>query len=265
MTKLITWNVNSVRVRMDLLRQLVAAEQPDIVCLQEVKAKQSDFPFREIAATGLGEIAFYGMPGYNGVAILSRRPLQNIRRYQWCDKDDARHIAATTEEGIEIHNIYIPAGGDVPDPQKNPSFAHKLQFIEELGDWFGNQDASVRRLICGDFNVAPLENDVWNHKQMLKIVSHTPAETTRLQKLYAAGHFEDCIRRFYPESQKVYSWWSYRNPGWQTNNKGRRLDHVWCSPAMAAHIETAEVLTAFRRSERPSDHVPVVVSWQVRV
>jgi len=261
MTKLVTWNVNSVRIRMELLYRLITDHTPDIICLQEVKAKESDFPFDAIRAAGMAHIALYSMPGYNGVAILSKQPLHNIRRYQWCGKDDARHIAATTEDGVEIHNIYIPAGGDIPDSQKNSAFAHKLQFIEEIGNWFARQDAGIPRFVCGDFNVAPLENDVWNHKQMLKIISHTPEETRLLQQFYTAGKFNDCIRRFFPEPQKVYSWWSYRNPRWQINNKGRRLDHIWCSPPLEPQIKSASILQNFRESDRPSDHVPVYVCW----
>ena len=114
--KLISWNVNSIRIRLELLKKLVETENPDIICLQEVKAKQEDFPFAELRALGLEHIALYGMPGYNGVAILSRHPLQNICRADWVGKTDARHIKATVFDDIEINSLYIPAGGDIPDP-----------------------------------------------------------------------------------------------------------------------------------------------------
>ena len=116
-----------------------------------------------------------------------------------------------------------------------------------------------KMLFCGDFNVAPSENDVWNHKQLLKIVSHTPIEVGRLTRLFNSLDFVDAVRKFYPEPQKVFSWWSYRNPNWQTNNKGRRLDHVWVSPNLSERVKRAEILKDFRSTERPSDHVPVMV------
>ena len=244
MTKILSWNVNSLRIRLAELERIACEENPDVVCLQEVKAKEEDFPFAAVKAAGFEHIALYGMAGYNGVAILSRRPLTGVRRFDWAGKADARHISAVTEEGIEIHNIYIPAGGDLPDPAANPAFARKLAFIEELDAYF---------------NVAPSENDVWNHKQLLKIVSHTPAETSRLQKWYRESGLVDAVRRCRPEPEKVFSWWSYRNPNWQTNDKGRRLDHVWISPALAPQLQSAFVLKEYRGHERPSDHVPVGV------
>ena len=187
MTKILSWNVNSLRIRLAELERIAREENPDVVCLQEVKAKEEDFPFAAVKAAGFEHVALYGMAGYNGVAILSRRPLTGVRRFDWAGKADARHISAVTEEGIEIHNIYIPAGGDLPDPDANPAFARKLAFIEELDAYFAGrkaEGATRKMLVCGDFNVAPSENDVWNHKQLLKIVSHTPAETSRLQKWY---------------------------------------------------------------------------------
>lgn len=262
MTKILSWNVNSLRIRLAELERIAREEKPDVVCLQEVKAKEEDFPFAAVKAAGFEHIALYGMAGYNGVAILARRPLADIRRFDWAGKADARHISAVTDEGIEIHNIYIPAGGDLPDPTANPAFARKLAFIEELNAYFAGREAETatrKMLVCGDFNVAPSENDVWSHKQLLKIVSHTPAETSRLQKWHRESGLIDAVRRIYPEPQKVFSWWSYRNPNWQSNDKGRRLDHVWISPALAPRLQSAFVLKECRGRKRPSDHVPVGV------
>lgn len=260
MVKIISWNTNSVRIRLAELKRITKTQQPDVICLQEVKAKEEDFPFADIKALGFEHIALYGMAGYNGVAILAKQPLTDIKRYDWADKADARHISARTQQGIEIHNIYIPAGGDIPDPEANPAFARKLKFIEELEDFFAKnceQNRNKRLLVCGDFNVAPSPNDVWNHKQLLKIVSHTPAETERLTKWYQTSGLIDAVRRFYPEPEKIFSWWSYRNPNWQTNDKGRRLDHIWVSSPLEAELKNAFILKESRAQERPSDHVPV--------
>ena len=260
--KLVTWNVNSIRIRLDLLKKLVADVQPTIVCLQEVKAKEEDFPFDEIKKLGFQHIALYGMAGYNGVAILSKEPLKQIEQQDWVGKHDARHIKALVFDDIEINDIYIPAGGDIPDPIVNLSFAHKLCFMDDMAEYFEKHYDILKNkkmLLCGDFNIAPSENDVWNHKQLLSVVSHTPIEVSRLKRLFKSLSFVDAVRSFYKEPEKVFSWWSYRNPNWQTNNKGRRLDHVWVTPNLEKRLLNAEILKDFRAESRPSDHVPVMV------
>lgn len=260
--KLATWNVNSIRIRMDLLQKLIELENPDIICLQEVKAKEEDFPFAEVRAMGYPHIALYGMPGYNGVAILAKCELEQSARMNWVGKQDARHIKATVFDDIEINNIYIPAGGDIPDPIENLSFAHKLTFMDDVSEYYEQHLSELsgkKMLLCGDFNVAPYENDVWNHKQMQKIVSHTPIEIERLNRLKASLKFVDIAREFYSEPEKIYSWWSYRNPNWQTNDKGRRLDHIWVTPNLKNRLKAYRVLKEFRALQRPSDHVPVIV------
>lgn len=260
--KLATWNVNSIRIRLDLLKKLVAAENPDIICLQEVKAKEEDFPFDEVRLMGYPHIALYGMPGYNGVAILSKTVLNSVEKLDWVGKTDARHIKALVFDDIEINNIYIPAGGDIPDPIINLSFAHKLTFMDDIAEWYELHKTELsgrKMLLCGDFNVAPRENDVWSHKQMLKIISHTSVEVDRLNRMLKSLDFVDVLRELYPEPEKIYSWWSYRNPNWETNNKGRRLDHIWTTPNLKERIIGAHILKEARSWERPSDHVPVII------
>lgn len=260
--KLATWNVNSIRIRLDLLKKLIELENPDIICLQEVKAKKEDFPFVEVEALGYPNIALYGMPGYNGVAILAKEPMKDIAEQNWVGKTDARHIKAVVFDDIEINNIYIPAGGDLPDPILNLSFAHKLTFMDDISEFYEQHKSELsakKMLLCGDFNVAPYENDVWNHKQMLKIVSHTPIEVERLNRLKASLDFVDLAREFYSEDEKLFSWWSYRNPNWETNDKGRRLDHIWVTPNLKERIISYKILKNVRKWERPSDHVPVII------
>ncbi len=264
--KLVTWNVNSVRIRMEALKQLAELYAPDVVCLQEVKAKEEDFPFDELKNLGFKHIALYGMAGYNGVAILSKHSLKNFTKKDWVGKKDARHICAEIFDDIEINNIYIPAGGDIPDPVINLSFAHKLCFMDDISEHFEQNKETLKNkkmILCGDFNVAPSENDVWNHKQLLKIVSHTPIEVERITRLFNSLNFVDAVRKFYKEPEKIFSWWSYRNPNWQKNNKGRRLDHVWVSPNIEDRLVSAKILQEFRSKERPSDHVPVMIELSV--
>jgi len=261
LVKLVSWNVNSIRIRLELLSFLAEKYNPDIICIQEVKAKEADFPFEAVKKMGFQHIALYGMAGYNGVAILSKLPLSDIESKNWVGKQDARHIKAVCN-GLEINNIYIPAGGDIPDPIENLSFAHKLCFIDDMSEYYEQRKeelADKAILFCGDFNVAPKENDVWNHKKMLGIVSHTPIEIGRLTRLFNSLDFVDAIRQIYPESEKIFSWWSYRNPNWKTNNKGRRLDHIWVTKKLSSGIKNAFILQEFRSLERPSDHVPVMV------
>nr|QIM10607.1 exodeoxyribonuclease III [uncultured Alphaproteobacteria bacterium] len=262
MLRLATWNVNSVRIRTALLDKLAKEEMPDIICLQEVKAKEADFPFEDIRALGYCHIALYSMPGYNGVAILSKTPLHNIEKHMHVGRNDARHISATTENGLEIHNIYVPAGGDIPDTATNPSFIHKLAFVDEAAAFF-KQRKGNRLLACGDFNIAPLPDDVWSHKAMSKIISHTPIEIEKLTDFFNQGNFTDAVRKHYPEPQKLYSWWSYRNPNWLTNDKGRRLDHIWVRPEILPQVAQAQICKDFRSAERPSDHVPVIIDLEI--
>ena len=263
--KLMTWNVNSIRIRLKLLKKIVDAENPDVICLQEVKAKEEDFPFEAVYDLGYPHVALYGMAGYNGVAILSRTNLKNIQKQDWVGKSDARHIKAEIFDDIEINDLYIPAGGDIPDPVLNLSFAHKLTFMDDISEYFENHKnelMSKKMILCGDFNVAPSENDVWNHKQLLKIVSHTPIEVERLTRLFNSLNFVDAVREVYCEPEKIYSWWSYRNPNWETNNKGRRLDHIWISPSLRERIVDVRILKDVRKWERPSDHVPVILEMK---
>ncbi|MBP5399605.1 MAG: exodeoxyribonuclease III [Alphaproteobacteria bacterium] len=261
MLKLATWNVNSIRIRLGLLERLEKEEALDVLCLQEVKAKEEDFPFDEIKRLGFDNIALYGMAGYNGVAILSKLPLENAQRHDHVGKSDARHISACIND-VEIHNIYIPAGGDVPDINENPSFLHKLNFVDEMADFFADE-SNRKILICGDFNIAPSKNDVWSHKALLQTVSHTPIEVEKLQNFFAKGKFVDAVRHIYNEPQKIYSWWSYRNPNWQTNDKGRRLDHIWVSKNMTDAVDDIKIRKDFRAMERPSDHAPVIITLKL--
>ena len=264
--KLVTWNVNSIRIRLDLLQILVQKYAPDVVCLQEIKAREKDFPFEQLKYLGFSNIALYGMAGYNGVAILTKHPFKLVEKINWVGKTDARHINVNIFDDIEINNIYVPAGGDVPDPIENLSFAHKLCFMDDIAEFYEqnkNELKNKKMLLCGDFNVAPGEYDVWNHKQLLKIVSHTPIEIDRLNRLFNSLDFVDAVRIFYKEPKKVFSWWSYRNPNWQTNDKGRRLDHIWVTPNLKNRILDAKILAEFRSMDRPSDHVPVMVEIKI--
>jgi exodeoxyribonuclease III len=268
--KVSTWNINSVRLRMDIVARFVRLEDPDILCLQETKVEDGKFPLNDVRKLGFTHIAFNGQKGYHGVAIFSKIPFDMVEKKEFCAKGDARHISIRLAEeggpfaGTEVHNLYIPAGGDVPDPEQNPKFAHKLAFLEEMESWFqaGFPRKGDRIILVGDLNVAPLEQDVWSHRQLLDVVSHTPVETEAMKRILAAGNWIDVMRRFVPETQKLYTWWSYRAADWTRANRGRRLDHVWASEALAPTARDMRVLRDARAWDRPSDHVPVTVIFE---
>ena len=179
---------------------------------------------------------------------------------------DARHLSVRLEAGgrtIRIHNLYVPAGGDEPDPDINTKFKHKLQFIDELRATNADGEDGVSALLCGDLNIAPYENDVWSHKQLLKIVSHTPVETEGLLKAMNEGGWTDLMRQHIPMDEKIFTWWSYRAKDWEASNRGRRLDHVWGSSSIAEMLSDVRVHQPVRGWDRPSDHAPVTVTLAI--
>lgn len=262
--KIATWNINSVRLRRDLVKRLLKNKAPDVLCLQETKVINDLFPRKSFERLGYVHQAIHGQKGYHGVAVLSRVPFVETEPVRFCDNDDCRHMRVAFDNGIELHNFYVPAGADVPDPNVNPKFAHKLSFLREMAEMFGRRSdrANAKVVIVGDLNVAPLENDVWSHKQLLDVVSHTPVETGLLSDVKASFDFTDVTRAFIPESEKIYSWWSYRAQDWAASDRGRRLDHIWVSPMLKDKITSHEILKNARGWKQPSDHVPVLVNLE---
>ena len=259
--RIATWNINSVRLRIDMIRQFVEQADIDVLCLQETKAHNDVFPFEGLRALGFPHIHALGMKGYNGTAILSKLPFTPGEARQWCAKDDCRHSIGVLADGTEIHNFYVPAGGDIPDPALNVKFAHKLQFLDEMQSWFAARaNPQNRMILVGDLNIAPLETDVWSHKALLKVVSHTPVEVERLNRVQAAHHWIDAVRQIIPPERLLYSWWSYRAQDWDSADKGRRLDHVWVTPSLQKRVKAAEIERSARGWALPSDHVPVIVT-----
>ncbi|MGH6990231.1 MAG: exodeoxyribonuclease III [Stellaceae bacterium] len=255
-----TWNINSVRLRVEMVKRFLAEADPDVLCLQETKTPDEHFPRDAFAAAGYEHQLVHGMKAYNGVAVISRLPFASHGTRDWCERADCRHGHVMLANGIELHDLYVPAGGDVPDPDENRKFAHKLRFLDEVTGWFeAARDRSLPMVLVGDLNIAPLENDVWSHKQLLKVVSHTPVEIGRLEKLRQAAGFIDAVRHFVPASEKLYSWWSYRNNDWAKSDRGRRLDHIWVTPALEDRLLGATIHREARGWDLASDHVPVVM------
>jgi len=255
-----TWNINSVRLRAELVADFLRAEAPDVLCLQETKCPAEKVPAEVFDALGYRWIHARGDKGYNGVAIISRVEIEPLDHADFGGKGDARHVAARLPGGAEIHNFYVPAGGDVPDPEENPKFAHKLQFVADMQAWSAALDGA--QILVGDLNIAPLETDVWSHKKLLNVVSHTPVEVEALTQAQGAGGWRDVTRAHIPPDEKLFSWWSYRARDWAASDRGRRLDHIW-SRGVADVPGSSRVLKRWRGAEKPSDHVPVLATFSL--
>ena len=263
--KLATWNINSVRLRIGIVERLLKEQQPDILCLQEIKCINDAFPTKAFDKLGYTHQAVHGQKGYHGVATVSKTPLAQVNSTDYCAMGDTRHvetIVQTKAGPVRVHNFYVPAGGDEPNPAKNPKFDHKLKFVDEMKT-LSSVHNEVPNILVGDLNIAPLENDVWSHKQLLKIVSHTPAETDGLKEIVAKGGWIDCIRQHIPPEEKIYTWWSYRAKDWETSDRGRRLDHIWSAPSLAKKLSNITVMKDARGWEKPSDHVPVIAEFNL--
>ncbi len=258
---LATWNINSVRLREPIVLKLLEEQGPDVLCLQECKSPVDKIPREGFAALGYEHMVARGDKGYNGVAILSRLPLEEVDAFDFANLGHARHIAGRLANGVTIHNFYVPAGGDVPDRTKNEKFGQKLDYLTDMRDHF-SKAAPKKSILVGDLNIAPREDDVWSHKQLLKIVSHTPIEVEHLADVQTAGDWVDITRQDIPEGL-LYSWWSYRAKDWDAADKGRRLDHVWATSDIADAAHSSRVLRDVRGWEKPSDHAPVFATFDL--
>lgn len=258
---LATWNINSVRLREELVQKLLREEGPDVLCLQECKSPVDKIPTQGFADLGYPYMVARGQKGYNGVAILSRLPIEEAGAEDFANLGHARHIAGRLENGVTVHNFYVPAGGDKPDREVNEKFGQKLDYLSEMRDWF-KAEKPEKSILVGDLNIAPREDDVWDHKKMLKIVSHTPVEVDLLAEVQEAGGWADVTRADIPEGL-LYSWWSYRAKDWDAADKGRRLDHVWATGDISQAAHSSRVLRAARGWEKPSDHAPVFATFDL--
>ncbi|MEZ5939657.1 MAG: exodeoxyribonuclease III [Hyphomonadaceae bacterium] len=267
MTRLVlaTWNINSVRLRIGRVEAFLKRTRPDILCLQEIKCLEDQFPRSAFEKMGYGHMAISGQKGMHGTAVVSRLPLTEVSDTpDFCMHGHARSTAVSVA-GYDLHNLYVPAGADIPDPAVNDKFAHKLDFIERMRAYY---QARTRKrsapplLVTGDINIAPQENDVWSHKQLLTVVSHTPVETDGLKAILSDGKLTDIARVKHASDEKLYTWWSYRAADWRASNRGRRLDHIWADKKATPLVDAGSyaIHTEERDGDKPSDHVPVTVA-----
>ena len=253
--KICSWNVNSIRLRELQILKVLKEHCPDVICLQECKAPIEKFPTQGFHNLGYEYMIGRGQKGYNGVAIFSKTPIIDEFSIDFADLKHARHIAGHLKNGLVIHNFYVPAGGDEPNIVNNAKFAQKLAFLDAMKNWF-DVNKPKRAILVGDLNIAPNEDDVWDHKKLSKIVSHTPLEIEKLSEVMKSGHWIDVFRKTMPDG-KLYSWWSYRAKDWQLADKGRRLDRIWVSSDLSGLDFKNSIFRDARGWERPSDHAPI--------
>jgi exodeoxyribonuclease-3 len=253
-----TWNVNSVRSRLPRLLEWLEQRRPDVVCLQETKATEAEFPRDEVGALGY-EVAHHGTGRWNGVALLSRVGLEDVRRGfdsapPFDGIDEPRAISATCA-GVRVWSLYVPNGRDPADPH----YAYKLEWLRALtpvvaGDI--NRFASGGVIVAGDFNIAPTDADVFDVKAFEGLTHVTPPEREALAAL-RAGVLADVVRDVWPD-ERVFSYWDYR-AGMFHKDLGMRIDLVLASPPVSGRVKAAWVDRQARKGTGPSDHAPVMV------
>ena len=170
--KIASWNINSIRARIGIVEKFLTEAAPDILCLQETKVRDAEFPHALFHRLGYKHLFICGQPMHHGVAIASRVKLREDHRHDWQDNGEARHIGVLLESGVRLENVYVPAGGDIPDREVNSKFGQKLDFVGRMTRWSETVDRPT--IMVGDFNIAPLECDVWSHRQLINVVRPHP-------------------------------------------------------------------------------------------
>lgn len=257
MIKIATWNINSIRVRLPLLLTWLKEAQPDIVLLQEIKTIDDQFPKEEIENLNYN-IAFYGQKTYNGVALLSKYPIEDMTRgIPGFEDDQARYLEAVTK-GLRVASIYVPNGSEVGSDK----YAYKLRFLQALYTHTKTLLTYDEALILGgDYNIAPQDIDVYDPSEWHGKVLCSIPEREGLRSLFHLG-LTDSLRENHPDEKDLYTWWDYRAGAWQ-NNFGLRIDHLLLSPQAADLLKNTSVDKHIRSVEKASDHAPVVCELDI--
>lgn len=250
--KIVTWNVNSLNVRLPHLLDWLTAAQPDIVGLQELKCEDAKFPIEAIREAGY-EAVFAGQKTYNGVAILARSPMTDVQRGIPGYDDPQQRLIAATIDGVRVVNAYFP-NGQTPGSEK---FAYKLDWLEHLTAWLKQELAlSTQLCLIGDYNIAPTDADT--HPDWKEAIHVSPPERAAFAALETLGLY-DVFRQF-EQPDSSFSWWDYRMNAFR-RNFGLRIDHILASTALADRCTACTIDKAPRSLERPSDHTPVIATF----
>ncbi len=259
-----TWNINSVRARIEHVERFLKTWSPDVLCLQETKVSNHEFPAGNFRKIGYANHATNGQRMHHGVAIVARTAISGQSSEDWQANGEARHVGVTLGAAgvpqLRLENVYVPAGGEEPDIATNEKFVQKLAFLDRMTMWA--KAITKPTILVGDLNIAPLPEDVWSHKALINVVSHSAVEIEKLAALQAAHNFLDVGRHFTPAPERLYTWWSYRATNWRESDKGRRLDHIWISPSLAKNMISSQVIEDARSWDKPSDHAPVIVDFK---
>ncbi len=255
--KVATWNVNSIAVRLPQALDWVKANQPDVLCLQEIKCTDDKFPADSFKELGY-HAEIFGQPSYNGVVILSRTEASQVQKgFPDDDPDAQRRLLSALIGGVRIINVYIPNGSEVGSEK----YAYKLAWLSQLKNFFeqhcSNQEPLV---ICGDFNIAPEDRDVHDPILWYGKILCSPEEREALNQIAQWG-LVDVFRQHHQE-RGLFSWWDYRGGGFR-RNFGLRIDHLWATTPLAAKCVSCVIDTAPRKLERPSDHAPVIAEFNL--
>lgn len=248
--KIASWNVNSLKVRLPQLLAWLADQQPDVVCLQETKLQDQDFPSQEIAALGY-QAVFSGQKTYNGVALLTRETPTDIVVGNPLYPDEQKRLLALTVSGISVVCAYVPNGQAVGSDK----YAYKLEWLDALAKWISEKlDTNPQLILAGDFNIAPDDRDVYDPVAWAGQILCSEPERAALQRLLSLGLMDSF--RLFAQADKSFSWWDYRMLAFQ-KNRGLRIDHILLSRSLADRCRGAAIHREVRKLERPSDHAPV--------
>jgi exodeoxyribonuclease-3 len=252
--KIVSWNVNSLKVRLEQVLQWSKDNMPDVLALQETKLTDENFPKKEIEEAGY-HVVYSGQPTYNGVAIISSSPATDIVTDIEGLDDPQRRILAATIDDVRIINLYVVNGSE-PESEK---YQYKMNWLDKVTDFIGEQMQEFENVVVlGDFNIAPDDRDVWDADYWLGKILCTDKERQKLNNILDLG-FDDSFRLLHDDAGH-YSWWDYRMAGFQ-RNLGLRIDLILTSQFMSEMLTSAYIDKTPRTWERPSDHTPVIAEF----
>jgi len=253
--KIVTWNVNSLRVRLPQVLEWVDRNRPDVLCLQETKLEDAQFPEQAIRDAGY-HVAYAGQKTYNGVATLSLHPMDGVITDLPGFEDVQRRVLGVQIDGVRVLNLYVPNGAEVGSEK----YRYKLEWLDHLVSFLHGRKRDDRLVVVGDFNIAPTDDDVHDPELWRGSVLVSEAERERFTQLLQVG-LHDAFRKF-EQPADSYTWWDYRAAAFRRNN-GLRIDHILCSRDLLDACRSCSVDREPRAGERPSDHAPVIAEFDI--